>query len=258
LNIFPVDTTYIDLYEKEYLIGHESLLKRHNVNFYQIWYDPFIQFPYHLGSTIHEALLPFIERYRKFSFDYTKKEKHFITLNNVHTPSREILYNFYNLLSESDKQKFICTFNFMNIGLEHEKENFSTIFKDFNLVFGESIFPYYDSSLIEIVCESSSVSVTEKSFKPLLSGTPFIWWLYGNNNNFDNQIKIFESIGIDTCYFGIDYKNLNTIQEKVDELLQLPISEILVKYKGDFEKALENKQKVFDWIDKLTNDIVKK
>lgn len=256
LNIFPVDTTYVTLEERKYLIGHESLFKRKNVNFYQIWFDNYIQFKYHLGSTIHEALLYFIKKYRNYNFDYTKKHKHFLSLNNVHTPSREILYNFYNSLNQLDKEKFICSFRFKNIFLENK--NFDEVFNNFSLVFGESIFPYYDSTLIEIVSESSRVAVTEKSFKPLLAGVPFIWWLFENSPQSSHQIQIFNSIGIDTCYFNIDYSDENNIKEKINELLLLSIDEIKIKYKKDFEKAEENKIKVFDYIDGITNDIIKK
>lgn len=258
LNIFPTDTTYITDEEKEYLIGHESLLKRHNVNFYQIWYEPDISFNYHLGSTIHEALLPFTDTYRNHSFDYDKKNKHFLTLNNVHTPSRELLYELYNSKTEVDKKKFVCSFKFKNIGLENETENFDEMFMDFSKIFGDNLYPFYDSSLIEIISESSDVAVTEKSFKPLLSGLPFIWWIEDFRPEHLYQIEIFKSIGIDTCYFGIDYTRRMTIREKIDELLSLSISEILEKYKDDFIKAQENKKKVFEYIDTITNDIIKK
>lgn len=258
LNIFPVDTTYIDYEERKYLIGHESLLKRHNVNFYQIWFDHHIQFKYHLGSTIHEALFYFIEKYRNHSFDYSKKDKHFLTLNNVHTPSREILYKFYNSLNSNNKNKFVGSFVFENIKLENEIENFNTIFNDFSQVFGTSIFPYYESCLIEIICESSHVAVTEKSFKALLSGLPIIWWNFANGPEYPHQIKIFDTLGIDTRYFGIDYADEYTIAQKVNELLGLSIEEIMEKYKDDFIKAQENKKKVFEYIDTITNDIIKK
>ena len=259
LNIFPVDTTYISDYEREYLIGHESLLKRSNVNFYQIWYDPNISFDYHLGSTIHEALLPFIKRYRNYSFDYGKKIKHFLTLNNVHTPDREDLYKLYISLSDENKQKFISSFKFANIHLESEKESFDKIFNNFGLVFGESLFPLYDSSLIEIVCESSNEAVTEKCFKPLLSGIPFIHWISSSHiDNTLHQVKIFDSIGIDTRYFGIDYSDSNGIKQKLEELISLSIDEIREKYKDDFVKAEENKKKVYNYIDGITNKIIKK
>lgn len=259
LNIFAEDTTYITDYEKEFLIGHESLLKRKNVRFYQIWYDPDISFPYHLGTTIHEALIPFIEKYRDYNFDYTTKQNHFLTLNNVHTPSRELLFNFYNELSNEDKEKFICSFKFANVSLENEKKsNFDEIFQNFNEVFGNSIFPHYESSLIEIISESSDVAVTEKSFKPLLSGLPLIWWIEDFRPEHLHQIEIFKSIGIDTCYFGIDYTRRVTIREKINELLSLSTDEILEKYEDDFIKAKENKNKVFEYIDTITNDIIKK
>lgn len=257
LNIFPVDTTYITADEKRYLIGHESMLKRPNVNFYEIWYDEDIRFKYHLGSTIHEALLPFIKKYRDYTFDYDKKDKHFLTLNNVHTPDREALFNLYETLSDENKQKFISSFKFANVHLENEKENFDYIFNNFNIVFGKNLFPLYDSSLIEIVCESSYEAVTEKCFKPLLSGIPFIHWVYYSHRDKMHQIEIFKNIGIDTCYFGIDYSNKHNIGQKIQELLSMSIDEIQEKYKEDFEKAQLNKIKVFEWIDKITNDIIK-
>lgn len=259
LNIFPVDTTYISEYEKEYLIGHASLFKRPNVNFYQIWYDPDISFKYYMGSTIHEALLPFIEKYRNYSFDYSKKQNHFLTLNNIHTPDRDKLFLLYYGLSEEDKRKFKCSFKFKNIGLENETENFDEMFSNFSLIFGKNLFPHYDSSLIEIVSESSDEAITEKTFKPLLSGTPFIHWIGLNRtDSIHHQLEFFKAIGIDTYYFGINYLDRNSIIEKVKELLSMNIPEILEKYQDDFIKAEENKKKIFDWIDGITNDIIKK
>lgn len=258
LNIFAVDTTYITEYEKQYLIGHESLLKRPNVNFYQIWYDEDVKFKYHLGSTIHEALLPFVKKYRDYSFDYSKKNKHFLTLNNVHTPDRESLFNIFNNLSEEDKEKFICSFKFANVHLDFEKENFNYIFNDFNIVFGHNIFPLYEKSLIEIVSESSKEAVTEKCFKPLLSGIPFIHWVSNSWTEKMHQIEIFKDMGIDTCYFGIDYTNKGSIEQKIKEILSLSIEEVIEKYQDDFKKAEENKKKVFEYIDTITNDIIKK
>jgi hypothetical protein len=258
LNIFPVDTTYINEEEKEYLIGHESLLKRDNVNFYQIWYDPDIKFKYHLGSTIHEALFAFINKYSNYSYDYFKKTKHFLTLNNYWTPYREDLFNLYDSLSSEDKQKFTCSFKFKDIHLKNEIDDISEVLKNFDACFGDNLFPHYDSCLIEIVSESSKESVTEKSFKPLLSGIPFIHWMDSEGDSVTNhQIKIFNDLGIDTCYFGIDYTNKHNISQKIQELLSMGIDEIREKYKEDFEKAELNKIKVFEWIHKITNDIIK-
>jgi hypothetical protein len=257
LNIFPIDTTYITEYEKEYLIGHESLLKRKNVNFYQIWHHPEISFQYHLGSKIHEALIPFLKKYKEYTFDYSNKSKHFLTLNNYHTPNREMLFNIYSNLSDIDKNKFICSFRFKNIFLENESENIESIFLNFDIFFGKNLFPHYDSCLIEIISESSNVSVTEKCFKPLIAGIPFIHGIGFEGEMYHNQIEILKSIGMDTCYFGIDYRNENNIKEKIKELLSMSIDEIREKYKEDFEKAELNKIKVFEWIDKITNDIIK-
>lgn len=259
LNIFPVDTTYITEEEKKYLIGHESLLKRHNVNFYQIWYDPDIKFKYHIGTVIQEALFKFMSRHKNHLYDYSKKTKHFLTLNNFWTPYREQLFNIYNSLNEENKQKFICSFRFKDILLENENNNFKEIYNNFDLLYGENLFPLYDSSLIEIVSESSKEAVTEKSFKALLSGVPFIHWMdIDGEENINYQLEIFNDLNIDTHYFGIDYTNKQFIEEKIRELLSLSISEILEIYKEDFKKAERNKVKVFEWIENLTNDITKK
>lgn len=259
LNIFPVDTTYISEEEKEYLIGHESLLKRDNVNFYQIWHDPDIKFKYHLGTVIQEALFTFMSRYKNHSYDYSKKTKHFLTLNNFWTPYREDLFKVYDSLNENDKKKFICSFKFKDIHLENESNNFKEIYNNFNLLYGETLFPLYDSSLIEIVSESSKEAVTEKSFKALLSGIPFIHWMdIEGEEDISYQLEIFNDLNIDTYYFGIDYTNKHSIEEKIRELLSLSVNEILEKYKEDFEKAEKNKIKVFEWIDNLTNSIIKK
>jgi hypothetical protein len=164
VNILPVDTTYITNKEIKYLVGHESMFKRHNVNFYQIWYIPKIQFNYHLGVIIHEALSFFLKKYRNYKFDFSKKTKHFFTLNNYHTPYREDLYNFYKNLKKENQDKFICSFRFADISLKNESSGGFIQLDNYKKVYGINLFEHYDSCLIEIVSESSNVAVTEKTF----------------------------------------------------------------------------------------------
>ena len=254
LTIFPTDSLEITKEEKKYLIGHEVLFRKKNIKFYQTWYDSNINFEFYLGCTIHSALNTFIEQFRNETFDYTKKENHFLTLNNLHTPDRQLLFDFYDKLNDDDKEKFLCSFRFAGVILD---KNLPEILNEYDLIFRKQSVNHYSNSLIEIVSESSYSAITEKTYKPLLIGIPFIHWIFNPSNEVHYQIEFLNSIGIDSCYFGINYSNKQNVVEKVKELLSLTPEEIRIKYKSDFEKAKENKIKIYSWIDNISKNILK-
>ena len=254
LNLFPTDSVGITEYEKNFLVGHESLFRKPNINLYQTWYDFDLSFNHYIGSTIHDALAYFINYFRNTTFDKTKKEKTFLTLNNLETPDRLELYNLYQSLENNDKEKFVCSFIFKDIYLDKGARDQLKQYKKF---FGTNIIDFYQNSLIEIVSESSGIATTEKTFKPLLAGIPFIHNL-NNLNGIIYPIEFLKQIGIDTSYFDIDYSNRDNIYKKITELLNMTPEVILDVYKKDFEKAKENKIKFYNFIDKITNELILK
>lgn len=254
LVIFPTDSVIITEKEKEYLVGHEVIFRKPNIKLYQTWYDSHLKFNYFLGCTIHNALEHFIKYFKGKQFEYKSKNLHFLTLNNLHTPDREYLYRYYENLQESQKEKFICSFRFAGIELD---KNLPDIFNHYDVIFGSKGGSHYDNTLIEIVCESSHVAITEKTYKPLLVGIPFIHWTDNSINNVHHQISYLNDIGIDSNYFGIDYSNMKNVQNKVTELLSLSVDEIREKYEEDFIKAHENKLKFYSWVEEIENSLIR-
>jgi hypothetical protein len=254
LKIFPTDSVCITKKEKEYLIGHEVLFRKPNIKLYQTWYDSDLKFEQYLGCTIHHALKYFIDDFKNVTFDYKIKNKHFLTLNNLHTPDRESLLGIYKNLSDEDKQKFLCSFRFDDIQID---ENLPEIFNTYDVIFGERGSIHYNNTLIEIVSESSESAITEKTYKPLLVGIPFIHWVDNSPNTLHNQIEYFKDLGIDTNYFGIDYTDIKNVEDKIRELLSLSVDEIREKYKEDFIKANENKVKIYSWIENIEQDLIR-
>jgi hypothetical protein len=252
INLFPTDSVGITEYEKNFLVGHESLFRNSNINLYQTWYDFDLNFNYYIGSTIHSALSYFIDYFRNNDFDETKKEKTLLTLNNFHTPDREELFKFYISLHEKEKEKFICSFRFKKIYLDNilKKE----ITPHTNL-YNKNTINFYKNSLIEIVSESSYIATTEKTFKPLLAGVPFIHYI-GDLDGTVFPIQYTKEIGIDTTYFDIDYSDKKNILSKIKEILKMSNSEILKVYQKDFQKAKENKIKFYKFLDNITTNLI--
>jgi hypothetical protein len=87
--------------------------------------------------------------------------------------------------------------------------------------FKENIINYYKNCLFEIISESSAISISEKSYKPILAGTPFLYWTFENGQSYHTQLTFFEKLGIDVNYFNIDYSDRFAVKEKVKELLTL-------------------------------------
>jgi hypothetical protein len=252
LNLFPTDSVGITEYEKNFLVGHESLFRKPNINLYQTWYDFDLNFNYYIGSTIHSSLSYFIDYFRNNTFDDTKKEKTFLTLNNFQTPDRKELFNFYNSLYETEKEKFICSFRFKKIYLDNILKKEITPHKN---IYNKNTINFYKNSLIEIVSESSHIATTEKTFKPLLAGVPFIHYI-GDLDGIIFPIQYTKEIGIDTTYFDIDYSDKKNIRLKIKELLKMSNSEILEVYQKDFQKAKENKNKFYKFLDNITNNLI--
>lgn len=254
LNLFPTDSVGVNEYERNYLIGHEVIFRKPNINLYQTWYDSNLKFNYHVGCTIHTALDSFIKHFRNVEFDKSIKNKHFLTLNNLHTPVREDLYNLYQSLSEENKEKFRCSFIFKGIELDNDLPN---ILNEYEVVFGKKGGSHYDTTLIEIVSESSEIAITEKTYKPLIIGIPFISYIHHLDGTV-HQLEYMKDLGIDINYFDIDYLNKESINNKIKELLSMTVDEIRDVYSDDFKKAKENKKLFLNFIDNLENKLIKR
>jgi hypothetical protein len=253
LNLFPLDSVGITTNELYYLSSNKEFFLKKNVNFYQSWYNNELNFNLYFGSTIHSAMDYLISISNGYDFDETKKTKHFLTLNNLFRPNRKDLFDFYNKLTELDKNKFLCSFNFENIILE--KNVFSDSSTSGSKMYGNNIIEFYKKCLVEIVAESSHISITEKSYKPIIVGVPFIYW--GQSLSDFPQYEYFNQLGIDINYFNIDYTNIVNVKNKVTEILELPTTELLKKYKSSFDMALINKQKIINYIKSIENKIIR-
>ena len=252
LNLFPTDSIGITEYEKKFLITNQDIFTKPNIKLYQTWYDHSIRFNYYIGSSIHYAISDFIKYFKNLTFDENQKQKTFLTLNNFHTPDREELFNFYNSLSQEEKKKFNCSFRFKEIYLDNILEKEITQYQN---LYSKNTMNFYKNSLIEIVSESSGIATTEKTFKPLLAGVPFIHYISDLDGTIF-PIQYTKEIGIDTVYFGIDYSNKENILLKIKELLKMSNSEILKVYRKDFEKAKENKIKFYKFLDNLSDNLI--
>lgn len=252
LIIFPTDSVGITDTEFDYLFKSKEFFTHKNVKFYQSWYDSRLKFNYHFGSTIHSAMDFYINYVKTNKYNIIDKKYHFLTLNNKESPPRKKLYEFYINLPNNDKNKISCSFRFNGIDLDYiEGEEIH----NFNQAYGNSLIQHYTNSFMEIVSESSLISITEKSYKPILSEVPFIYWNETHTST-NYQLKFFEDIGIDVNYFDIDYSNRNSISNKIIEILNTPQSDLFSKYNYAFALAAENKIKILNFIESLETEII--
>jgi hypothetical protein len=244
LVIYPTDSLCLSGEQYHNLCDNLDFISNPNVTFYQSWYNEFLNFNLYCGSHIHRALYTFIFRNENKNIDLHKKEKYFLTLNNRWNLAREELYNFYQSLTDDDKNKFHSSFNF--------KDLFLGDIKDTDDLYGDNVIEFYDNSLMEIITESHYDSITEKSYKPLIAGMPFIYWSIDDNykvkDNYSDQISYFKLLDIDVNYFNINYNNRENTENKIKELLSLSTEELLEIYNLAFEKAKQNKVKIINYL----------
>jgi len=252
LILIPTDSVGIDDNEIEYLFKNVTFFTKENVKFYQSWYDHRLKFNYHLSSTIHSALDFYINYVKTNKYDVNDKIYHFLTLNNKGSFHRKDLYNFYNDLNSEDKDKILCSFRFAGIYLDHID---GTELNNYDLVYGKTLIDNYQQCFVEIVSESSMISITEKSYKPMLSETPFIYWNTAQSH-INYQLRFFHDIGIDVNYFKINYLNQNSIKNKIIEILNTPKADLFVKYDYAFKLAAKNKIKILNFIESLEKELI--
>lgn len=252
LNLFPLDSVGVTNSEINFLIDNKDFFTKTNVDFYQSWIIKEINFNLYFGSTIHSAMHYILTQSENINFDFDKKQKHFLTLNNLYRPNRNDLFDYYSALNFNNREKFLCSFNFKNIYLEFD--TFSQPHTIDLTMYGNNIIEFYNKSFFEIVVESSYISITEKSFKPLICGVPFIYW--GVSIHSFPQMEYFNYLGIDVNYFDIDYKTPSDLENKINEILNTPNDKLFTKYKSAFDKAKSNKEKIVKYIKNIENKII--
>ena len=233
----------------EYIKNNLWFFSAPNVLYYQASYKKtdynFGQNLY-VGVIIHHLLKDLLVKndYNHFEQKHTKV---FLTLNNKRRPSRIHLFDLYN--SIQDKNKILASFNFKNIFLEENlfhKDNYSHV-----SLYKQNVIEFYKKCLFEIVSETHGDAATEKTYKPLICGVPFV--LY-NKNPLDT-IYYYKSLDIDINYFNIDYTDLKNVDDFIKNQLNNDIDILKEKYKDVFEKAKENKIKIFNYFNNVYNKI---
>lgn len=227
---------------------NDWFFKNKNIQLWQTSYvdDNTLEQNLYVGLQIHYVLRSLI------NVDYTHSvnnfTKHFLTLNNKDKPDREELYNLYKTL---DTDKFIASFNFKSVFLEKHlfNDDGSAVESTYDL----NILNFYKQCLFEIVCESGHENVTEKTYKPLLLGVPFIPY----SSNVNGQIGYFKHIGIDINYFDLDFNDIENVNEFIKKIVSMDVDTVRQTYKHVFVKAEENRTKIknyFNYVkDKITN-----
>jgi hypothetical protein len=161
-----------------------------------------------------------------------------------------MLYNIYNTFDSNIKEKIVSSFNFAGIFLE--KELFSSKNAEHQLMYTSNILNFYKDVLFEVVSETGA-NVTEKIYKPLILGVPFI--LY---NTFAlGQINYFKNIGIDINYFNLDYTNIKNINNFILNLCSNDINILKIKYEHIFDMAENNRIKIYNHFNKIKTEIIK-
>ncbi len=94
--------------------------------------------------------------------------------------------------------------------------------------------------MFEIVSETMENLITEKTYKPLLCGVPFIIY----NEKTDDIINSYKNLGIDINYFGIDYSDIENVNQFIKSILSEDTNLLKQKYKLAFIQAEENKVKL--------------
>ena len=74
-------------------------------------------------------------------------------------------------------------------------------------------------------------------------------------NVLENIEKIKLNYGIDVNYFNINYKDENSIENKILELCNLDINELITKYKQTFKKAKQNQKIIKQYLNKYYEKI---
>lgn len=202
--------------------------------------------------------------------------KYFLTLNGTEKHHRSYLYGFLNSNSNI-KNKSLNSFLWKGISpdIKNPKNPHIDMRTKNSQYDWDNLQILYNSCMFEVVTESYSTLITEKTFKPILYGVPFLYFMknyrngdiykyneglhdidsyYGNSTlNLINMMR--ENYDVDVNYFNVDYTDSNGIENKIKELCSLSFDEIQTKYSDSFEKAEKNKKIITDYLNKIYEKI---
>jgi hypothetical protein len=236
-------------YDFEYIENTPSIFKHKNVQYWQTNYCDEVdsEQKLYVGVFIHHHLgnLLNLTNYTHKTQNHTK---YFLTLNNNKRPDREMLYNVYNTFDSNIKEKIISSFNFAGIFLEKELFSFENIKHE--LLYTSNILNFYKDVLFEVVSETDA-NVTEKIYKPLILGVPFV--LYSRFAL--GQINYFKNIGIDINYFNLNYTDIENINNFILNLCSNDINILKIKYEHIFDMAENNRIKIYNYFNKIKKEI---
>lgn len=251
----PDDSASINIDDFNSILEYQYFFNQENIKIiFSNFYKKLSSFDKHLyvGTFITFNLNYLILNGFDYSHLSNEKKYHFLSLNNKKRQSRILLFNFYESLNNIEKEMFLCSFNFKNKFLEKElflNDNMLT----HPLYYGKALVDYYKKCTFEIVTETENDVVTEKTYKPLLLGVPFI--IYSIDNSY--QINYFNNIGIDIDYFSLKNKNKTEIDKLIKEILSMSIFDIKIKYKQVFIDAEKNKIKIRNHLNNIKTEIKK-
>ena len=67
--------------------------------------------------------------------------------------------------------------------------------------------------------------------------------------------KVKLNFGIDVNYFNIDYKDKNSVENKILELSKLSVKQLFTEYNKTFEKAKQNQKLIKQYLNKYYEKI---
>lgn len=242
-----------------------------NVNWFWSNYDVVNDFPkndkLYLGQVPH-ACLHYVIQQKNYNHYEQNHEISILSLNNSNHPVREELHHFYQTLPDQCKQNMKVSFNFKNVILEEELfddsagrgEQTSPI-HHYDL-YEQNVIEFYKKCLMEVIVESNAACVSEKTYKPLLLGVPFV--LMSDVTSYGGQLGYLNKFDIDINYFNLNLPSCteksatdetiamlslernNIIFDFIKEVTTSDINELKEKWKeqGVFEKARDNQTKI--------------
>jgi hypothetical protein len=248
------DSDFISKSDLDCFLRWESFFNQKNVkiifsNFYkEIKNFDKLLYP---GIFIHFQINYLIKN--SFSYNHLdyEKEYHFLSLNNKERPLRLQLFNFYKNLKEEQQNMVLCSFNFKNKYIE--KSLFIDNTPNHPLLYDNNLLNFYKKSLFEILVETQDDVVTEKTYKPLLLGIPFI--LYSDNSSY--QFNYFNNIGINIDYFYLKNKKRHEIESFMKHIFSLSIEDVKLIYRDAFKNAELNKTKIKNHIINIKTEVEK-
>jgi len=274
----PVDSYHINAYERYIFSKNKDILDK--VTFYATdkMEKDFMNITF--GSDILDNFPYYKNCDRKYN-----NAKHFLCLLGTPKPHRVNLKKF--IFENNLQSKGIISSIWNNISPDITKD-IKTKWNSNSLHDGtvttnqmyskQTLDNLYTNCAFELVTESDGEDgalITEKTLKPLLYGVPFIYYykisnkppLLSYSNSGASKImydwvnvlgsieKVKLNFGIDVNYFNIDYKDKNSVENKILELSKLSVKQLFTEYNKTFEKAKQNQKLIKQYLNKYYEKI---